>query len=285
MIVNLRTIVNAELEGRSRTYNWRKTPSQITQQGIWFDLSMSPGMPVPQYYIGAVGTAVQLRQSTDGGIYHGPGVYPFTKYIRSITTMCNSATPLPMIMNLMDYLLFYSFIDEGTTDEQFLVNNVSLPRCVDGKGVQVMAVSVAGRTGGQRFTIKYTNSDGVANRISQGVIENSFTANGTIVTSATATNGSSGLFVPLQSGDSGVRSIQSVTMQGVDVGLFALVLVKPLLQTQIKETTAPYEKDMILLGASLPVVEDDAFLGFACIPNGSLSGVVLMGDLKVIWIQ
>lgn len=239
-------------------------------------------MPVPQYYIGGIGTATALRQSTDGGLYHGAGVYPQTKYIRSITVRANVATALPMNMVLMDYLMFYSFNDEGTTDEQFLNNTITLPRNTNGYGVQVMAVSVAGRTGGQQFKIKYTNSDGVPNRISKAVIENSMAANGTVVTSATATNGSSGLFIPLQAGDKGVRSIESVTMLGVDVGLFALVLVKPLAQIQIKEITAPYEKDFLLQDSILPVVEDDAFLGFACIPKGSLAATLLMGDLKVI---
>lgn len=283
MSLSLKNIVDAELEGRCRNYFWRKVPSQVTQQGVWFDLSMSPGMPVPQYYIGGIGTATVLRQSTDGGLYHGANVSPQTKYLRTITVRSVSATPLPMQMNLCDYLMFYSFNDEGTTDEQFMTNNVSLTRCISGKGVQIMAVSVAGRTGGQQFRVNYTNSDGVSGRISQPVTENAFSANGTIVTSHTALAGTSGCFVPLQSGDSGVRSIQSVTMLGADVGLFALVLVKPLAQIQIKEITAPYEKDFLISDSILPIIEDDAFLGFTCIPNGSLSGVVLMGDLKVIW--
>ena len=35
-------VVDAELSGRVRDYIWRKTPSQTTTIGIWFDLSMSP---------------------------------------------------------------------------------------------------------------------------------------------------------------------------------------------------------------------------------------------------
>ena len=57
--------------------------------------------------------------------------------------MATAATALPMTLTLMDYLMYYPLIDEGTTDEQFMVNNATLPRYTDGDGVQRMAVSVA----------------------------------------------------------------------------------------------------------------------------------------------
>jgi len=263
---------------------WRKNPTQATTSGYWFDMSMSPGNPVPQYYIGAVGTAVQMKQSTDGGLWHGANVAPKTKYLRQITTRATAVTAIPMAMMLLDYLMFYSFIDEGTTDEQPLINNVTLPRYQDGKGVQVMAVSVASRTGGQQFQINYTNSDGVAGRISKPVVENAVTINGNIVTSNPAAVNTSGMFIPLQDGDTGVRSIESVTMLGIDVGLFALVLVKPLATTQIKEIGTVYEKDFMLLNGVMPEIKDDAFLNFICLPLGTLAATGVFGDMKVVWI-
>ena len=38
----IQEVVNAELEGKVREYQWRKTPSQTTTSGLWFDTSMSP---------------------------------------------------------------------------------------------------------------------------------------------------------------------------------------------------------------------------------------------------
>lgn len=61
--------------------------------------------------------------------------------------MATAATALPMTLTLMDYLMYYPLIDEGTTDEQFMINTTPLTRYTDGAGVQIMAVSVAGRTG------------------------------------------------------------------------------------------------------------------------------------------
>jgi len=158
-----------------------------------------------------------------------------------------------------------------------------LPRYTNGKGVQVMAVSVAGRTGGQSFFITYTNSDGVAGRISPTVIQNTAAANGNIVTSDRATAGAAGPFIPLQDGDSGVRSIESVTMLGADVGLFTLVLVKPLAQVQIRGIDAPVENDHFLTKASMPIIYDNAYLNFICLPQGSLAATTLLGIIETAW--
>jgi len=276
-------VVDAELNGNVRNYVWRKTPSQTTITGLWFDTSMSPGMPPPQYYIGAITTATQLRQSTDGGIYHGPNVSPSEKYLRRMTTMASAVTALPMNMILCDYLMFYPFIDEGTTDAQTMTNTLTLPRYTDGKGVQVMAIQTNAGTGGQRFFFTYTNSDGVAGRTSQTVTMNTSTVVGNVIGSNTAVANASNPFIGLQLGDSGVRSIDSVTMLGIDTGLFALVLVKPLAQHCFREVTVPYEKDYLVPTTDLVRIYDDAFLGMLCLPLGSLAATVLRGDLKVIW--
>lgn len=276
-------VVNCELEGRVKDYIWRKTPSQTTITGLWFDLSMSPGMPPPQYYIGGILTATQLKQSTDGGFYYGANVSPSERYLRKITTQANVTTALPMNAILCDYLLFYSFIDEGTTNQQDMININTLPRYTDGKGVQVMAVQTNAGTGGQSFFFTYTNSDGVSGRTSRTVTMNTSTTVGNIVGSSTATQGGASPFIGLQAGDSGVRSIESVTMLGIDTGLFSLVLVKPLVQTCFREITVPYEKDFLVPTTDFIRIYDDAFLGFVALPLGSLAATALRGDLKVIW--
>jgi hypothetical protein len=276
-------LVAAEDLGCVRYSTWRKTPTQATTTGIWFDLSMSPGNPVPQYYAASPLVAVALAQSTDGGIFHGGAVSPKTKHVRQIMALSTGAAPLPMAMRLLDYLLFYPFVDEGSTDEQTLTNIIPLPRYPTGDGVQIMAVSVAGRTGGQSFFVTYTNSDGVEGRISKTVVQNFLSVTGSIVTSDRAVAAAAGPFIPLQNGDTGVRSIQSVTMLGADVGLFTLVLVKPLAQMQIRGTDAPVEVDYLRDFAQCPVVKDDAYLNFIACPFGSFQNVPIHGDIKLVW--
>lgn len=282
-IQGIKQVVDAELEGRVNTYNFRKNPSQVTTQGLWFDLALSPGNPIPKYWFGTPLAATVVSQSLDGGFFHGSDVSPAKKYLRSTTLSATAATALPMSMILMDYLLYYPLVDEGTTDEQLMDNTQTLTRYTDGNGVQVMAISVAGRTGGQDFYINYTNQDGVSGRISKTVRQNASAALGVVVTSATATNANSCLFIPLQEGDTGVRSIESVTMLGTDVGLFSLVLVKPLASTVILEITAPVLSDYLTQSSNLTEIQADAFLNFVCLPNGALNATGLLADMKVIW--
>lgn len=286
MSVNsIQQVVNAEINGAVRRYMWRKVPSQATTAGYWFDLSLSPGNPMPKFWSDATPlTAKVISQSLDGGIWHGPNTTPQKQYLRMTTAMSSSGTGLPLPLILCDYLLYYPTIDSSTTDTQVMDNTVTIPRYTDGEGVQMIAVSIAGNTGGQDFYVTYTNSDGVAGRTSQTVRQNAITAVGTIVTSSLSTLGMSGNpFIGLQDGDSGVRSIESVTMLGADVGIFGIILVKPLAQTMIREQTAPVEKDYLIETSDIPEIKDDAFLSWLTCPNGSLSGVTLFGDLQVVY--
>lgn len=281
---NVKEVVDAELRGASRFSTWRKSPSQVTTTRIWFDLSMSPGNPVPKYWFDAPPLiAKAVAQSTDGGLFHGGSVSPLKKYLRETTQIAIVATALPMPMILCDYLIYYPSIDDSTLDPQVMDNTVTLPRYSDGEGVQMIALSVAGRTGGQTFSVTYTNSEGVAGRVTPNVPQNSAASIGSIITSDGAAVNTAGPFIPLQQGDTGVRAIESVTMNGADVGLFTIILVKPLAQTQIRGIDAPVEKDYLLESGSLPEIKDDAYLSWICLPQGSLAATPIHGTIKVIW--
>lgn len=281
---NHKGVIDAELAGRVRRYTWRKLPSQATSASYWFDLSMSPGNPPPKYWFDAPPlVAKAISQSQDGGLFHGANTAPMEQYLRTMTTFVSSSTVLPLTLILCDYLLYYPSCDDGTTDPQLMDNTVALPRYADGKGVQVLAVSVAGRTGGQQFNFSYTNSDGVSGRTSRNVLQTSAAAIGTIVGSSPTAQLGANPFCGLQDGDSGVRSIESVTMVGADVGLFSLILVKPIAQILCRSVNSPYEKDFLIHDFDLPKIKDDAFLSFVCLPNGSFSAIFVMGDLKIIW--
>lgn len=285
---NARKLSDAQDQGKYLYASFRKQPTQTTGAGIWFDLSMSPGNPAPNYYIGSPGVFVPLKQSTDGGLRHGGNVNSLgqKKFLRKLMVLCGTAAATPLPMKLMDYIGFYGFIDESVLDEQFLDNTTPLPRYADGAGVQMMPVVVAGQTGGQPFTVNYTNQDGVAGRISNTVTMSAQFVNGTILHSvqAAAANENNGPFLPLQRGDTGVRSVQSVTMGGIgDVGLFSLVLVKPLASISLRGIDAPTEIDYLTDMASMPEIKDDAYLNFLALPNGTLSGAPIIGVIETTW--
>lgn len=284
MPANVKEILTAYEAGKYLIRSWRKVPSQATASGIWFDLSMSPGNPAPQYYAAAPLTATVLARSSDGGLDHGPNVSTttVTKYLRKFMAMTQTATAVPLPIYLMDYLLYYSFItmDAGTQD---LINTNTLTRYTDGAGVQVMAIEVAAQVGGSQFRFTYTNQDGTAGRVSQTVWCNTQVVNGTVITSAPTTNGCAGPFVPLQSGDTGVRSIQQVEFLTGDVGLIALVLVKPLASASIFDITAPVEVDYLIDQNQMPIIKDDAYLNMIVHPSGTLAAAPFDGLIETMW--
>ena len=283
---NARQMADAQDAGQYLYASFRKQPTQAAFAGYWFDLSMSPGNPAPNYYIGSVGAFTPLRQSTDGGIRHGGNVAPLKKFLRKLMVMTPTATAAPLKMILLDYIGFYGFIDEATLDPQLLDNTVPLPRHADGKGVMMMPVTVAGHTGGQPFTVSYTNSDGVSGRTTQTAVMSTQIVNGTILHSqiSGASYVNNGPFLSFQQGDSGVRSVESVTIGGAgDVGLFALVLVKPIASISIRGIDAPTEIDYLTDMASIPQIEDDAYLNFIALPNGTLSAAPLHGMIETTW--
>lgn len=286
-IGNVRDFVIAEEAGQTFFSAWRKTPTQTTGAGIWFDLSMSPGNPVPNYYAAAPNIAIALKQSTDGGIPHGGNVAQlgFKKYLKTLTVMSTTATAVPLPMILCDYILFYPFVDMSITDPQTMDNTITLPRSTDGKGLRIMAVEVAGQTGvgNPQFFVNYTNSDGVSGRQTKNVACNTQVVNGTIITTSTATAGSAGPFLPFQEGDTGVRSIDSVTFRTPDVGLIALVLVKPVENIALRTIDAPVERNCFVDTSDMPIINDDAYLNLICCPRGTLSGAPIHGLIQTVW--
>lgn len=281
---NAREIADAQDRGQYLYRSFRKQATQTTGSGIWFDLSMSPGNPVPNYYIGAAGAFTPLKRSTDGGLDHGPSVAQFgqKKFLRKLMAISPTATAAPLTMLMLDYIGFYGFLDESITGEQPLDNTVAPTRYADGRGVQLMPVVVASQSGGQTFAFSYTNQDGVSGRMTRPVKMTTQAVNGTILHSLSAGDQYGGPFLPLQAGDSGVRSVQSVTIGGVgDVGLFALVMVKPLATLDIRGIDAPTEIDYLTdCGCSLPEIQDDAYLNFTVLPVGTLSSAPIHGIIE-----
>ena len=269
-----RELVAAEAAGQSWFSSFRKVPAIATAQGHWADLSMSPGNPKPNYYVGAELTSTALASST--GIWTGGNVSPCTKHLLTIGAASTGAGT-PCTLTLCDYLLFYPLIDMDVTDEQNFENTIPLPRYTDGLGVQAMLIATNPYIGGQTFSINYTNHLGVSGQISRPVVTNTITFIGTTLNSAM------GPFIPLADPREGIRSAQSITFTGPNGGLAALVLVKPIATLLIREITAWTEHDFVVNKLDAPRIVDGAYLNFICNPNGSLAAVPVIGYLQTIW--
>lgn len=269
-------------EGKQRIFSFRKIPSQVHVAGNWYDLSMSPGNPNPNYYTGSPLTATLLDSKFS--FQHGGNVSPGSKHLKEVLIMSTSATGLPVEFILCDYLLFYSVIDQGETEAQVMDNTITIPRYASGEGVRVMAVMTAPASGATnaRFNMTYVNSHDVENTTT-GIVCTTANSLGTILTTQTALLDAIGPFIKLASGDTGIKSITSVTVTTNEVGLFALVLVKPIASFMLREQTAPVEVCFLRDRPSMPKIEDGAVLNLIAMPSGNFTGVAFPGLLTTCW--
>lgn len=278
---NVSHLVDSELNGAVQYSSFRKVPSIATTARTWADLSMATGNPKPNYYVGAELTATALN--SNNGIYHGQAVSPQTKVLKEIMIQSPTAAAAPAAYMLLDYILFYPLIDMDVTDPQDLDNTTTLPRYSTGQGVQAMLVATNPYVGGATYTISYTNQAGVSGRTSIASVSNTTTNIATLISGSSAVANSVGPFIPLQAGDSGIRSVQSITFSSSNGGLAALVLVKPLANIYLRETTAPHERNYLFDIPSLPVIQDGAYLNFIVNPSASLAAGVITGAVTFVW--
>ena len=262
-------LANAAAEGRSHFCGFRKVPAQATVAGNWVDLSMAAGNPKPNYYASSPLVAATL----DGfdGLFHGDAKSPYTKHLTNWLLMSPTAALVGQY-KLLDYLLYYPFIDGDAAGEtQTLTNSVTLPRYADGENVQVMAVVVAPTTGGGSFTVEYVDALGVT-RTSNTISANVTAANiGTIATSEQGQVSGGQCFLPLNA--RGVRRINAVNVIAPLGGLLSLVLVKPIADSAIREINTAKELNFFR----------DAYLNMICNPAGSIAAGLLTGNLNFAW--
>jgi hypothetical protein len=222
--------------------------------------------------------ATPLIGSGNDGVYLGPGS---DRYLSKIGLHSTSATIAPATFVLCDYLMHYPLVDGDDTAQQDLDNTATLPRYTSGDGVQCMAVCTTPMASNVTCTVSYTNSAGVSGRL---VTFNllATTVVGCIVSTPSAANVASP-FIPLASGDKGMRSIESITLAAGAGGFFALVLVKPLATVNMREQNTFTEMEGIRQRASMPSIKDGAYLNFIYQSNNTGSAVPLRGFLEFAW--
>lgn len=251
--------------------------------GRWADCSVGSGIPVYNAYVGNPLEATPLIGAGNRGIYTGPTPEPGQEKYLHVMQAVSAGTGVPGYLLLADYLMFYPLIDGDSTDQQDMDNTAPLPRYTSGDGVRCMIVVASPMTQVGSVTISYTNSDGVSGRISTaGLVTN--TVIGAIANTSNATTAVGALspFIPLGSGDKGIRSIESITVSGSPGGLFNAVLIKPLAHLQIRENSTAAEKTMLPHSASCPKIETGAYLNWI-LNNGSANAPLLRGFLQFAW--
>jgi len=271
---------SAVVAGQTSFCSFRKAPSQASFANWWVDLSMGAGNPSANFYANTPLAAATL----DGqrGIFHGANQAPSYKYLARLSLQTQS-TGLVGVYHLLDYLLYYPFIDGDSADIQTMDNSTTLPRYTDGSGVLAIYVCVAPSSGGGRFTFDYINQDGVQ-KTSPTQFYNTSPANiSLLLTVNPNSNAAYGPFLRLANGDSGIRSIVSVTNTVVNGGLGTIVLVKPLADLAVREINTCCEFSFADQRSPGPRIVDGAYLNLIMNCTSNVASSLLTGFGQFVW--
>lgn len=290
---------SAASSGRNWIGSFCKVPAVTTIAGQWFDYSTAARSPVPNYYASSPLTAALLENAK--GLPVGPACTPAAKHLLRWHMINGAAsatgtTSQNQSLWLLDYLLYYPFIDmDAAGEDQLMDNTQTLTRYTSGAGVRMMLVAQATTLGGGQFTVTYTNQAGVAGRVTPNHFCAAAQPFGALVSASGAAGGVTP-FLQLQDGDSGVQSVQSVNFSVANGGLASLVLVKPLttlhsMEESRRTTTGTLESfgsvallEIMSMRAPTARIYDDSYIHFIGRTSaGSVSGAQMSGIIETVW--
>lgn len=280
-MANIKAVSDARLEGRFHGAHFRKVPaaSVVTVANWWHDLSGVSGNPLPNYYASTPLAAAILDDFK--GLFHGDDKSPAEMYLTKLGLMTPSAGLLGEY-KLLDYLLYYPFIDGDDTDLQSMDNTVTLSRYSD-VGGRVMAVCQAPTTGGGTFTYTYLNQDGVEHTSPTIGYSTAASNIGNLVTSQPAVALSGSPFLRMAEGDTSVLQINAVQNISPAGGLICFVIVQDLATLAIREINAAVEMEFISSRPGMPRIYDGAYLNYIMNCAATIASTTLSGYLDFIW--
>lgn len=180
------------------------------------------------------------------------------KFLRAFSATCSSNIT-PGSIRLWDRLVGVGSIDPTAVGDK-TVNSTALTRYTGGLGVQVwLEVQVAPSTNAIVCSMSsYTNQNGTPGRA------------GATVTFPSVSLGVGNLVgpLPMQAGDFGVKSVETINIATASAGTTARLivwLVRPLLMNYLLDSDWVFEREMPFPFASSQIIADGASLGVATI--------------------
>lgn len=268
--------------GKTWRNDWNKiTGGSAYAAGRWYDLSLLNGTPIANAFSGTALAAQAPADTSNFGLWHGGNVSADTKHLMNMGAYSSVATAVPGVLMLVDMCLYYPGISLTSASAQTLTNGTSLSRYTGGAGLRAYMV-VTTATGANTPTVALSYTDQAGNASNSLPVTVALTASaiaGHVSHSGTAAN-NYGPFLPLAAGDTGIRSVQSITITTPHAtsGAAALVLCKPLASMPITTASVAAERNLLNHLPSLPQVQDGAcltwlyFAGAATAANTNIYG-------------
>lgn len=216
-----------------------------------------------------------------------------TKHLLNMSAMTSGGTVVPTTLMLVDLLGVYARIDQNYATSITLANTLTLPRYTDGAGVMAFncVFPTVTSTGAHNMLMTYTNQDNVGSRAMPQTVAMTVSALSThIHHSGTAAN-NVGPFLPLQSGDTGMKKIDTYqqTLAGGTAVFVNLVLCKPIMSIPLTTQYVLSERDLLNQFPSLPLIQESAATSGACLAWIQYAGAAtpastnFFGSLEFAW--
>lgn len=208
------------------------------------------------------------------------------KHLLNMAAWATAATGVPATLMLVDVQGYYPGINMNLATAQTLLGTPTL-RYSNGVGVRAFlcARATTGATA-HNIALSYTNQSATAGRTLPVTVAATASAIVPhIVHSGTAAN-NYGPFLPLAQGDTGLQSVQTVTLSAASgtASTAALVLAKPLAQITLGVASLMTEKDLLNQIPSLPQVKDGACLGFLLGAGAAVAAsTTFAGQTEFVW--
>lgn len=289
-ISSLNTLMAALAAGQRWRTDWNKiTGAAAYTAGRAYDMTNLTGHPVANAWAGTALNFVECDEATGNGtqafgIRHGGNVSALVKHLLNMGAITTAATGVPATLLLVDIEGYWPGITNNLNTAQTLVGTPSL-RAPNGEGLRLYWVqtAAAGATA-QNIALSYTDQSGnTGNALGATTAMTASAIVGHISHSGVAANNYTP-FLPLASGDYGVRNVASVTFSAANTGTGALVLAKPLMEIPIGVQSLYHNKDMLSQVPSLPVIPDGACLGFILIAGGAVAATTTFaGHTEFAW--
>ena len=288
------TSLNSLMAAISAGQKWRTDFNKITggsayTAGRAYDMTALAGHPVANAWAGTALTFTECDEASGNGtqifgIRHGGNVSADIKHLLNMGAITTAATGIPSTLLLVDIEGYWPGISNNTTSAQTLSGTPST-RATNGEGLRLYWVqtSVAGATA-QNIALSYTDQAGnTGNTLPVTVAMTASAIVGHISHAGIAANNYTP-FLPLASGDYGVRNVASVTFSAANTGTGALVLAKPLMEIPLGVASMYHNKDLLSQIPSLPVIPDGACLGFILIAGGAVAAsTTFAGHIETVW--
>lgn len=280
-------LITSLTSGKTWRADWNKiTGGAAYTAGRWYDLSPLAGTPIANAWTGTALNAQVPNETTGFGLYHGGNVSTDIKNLLNMGAVSAVATAVPSTLMLVDMCLYYPGISMNSATAQTLVNTNTLTRYTTGAGLRAgLVIQTSAGATAHNIAISYTNQAGTAGRTLPVTVAGTASAIAPHLThSGTAAN-NYGAFLPLASGDTGIRSVQTLTLSAASGGgTAALCLYKPLMEIPITTASVYAERDLLNQLPSLPIIQDGACLTWLLFTGGALAATSnIFGKVTSVW--